>query len=75
MYRGTQFDSLSEGCMPDVTVSKMHACGRATPMRYKHLRCKSCEIYASIPSLVVLHKLASRRGNKARSSGYGFTSP
>ena len=49
--------------MPDVTASKMHACERATLMRYKHLRCKSCEIYASIPSLVVLHKLASRRAS------------
>jgi hypothetical protein len=26
MYAGTQFDSLSEGYMPDVTASKMHAC-------------------------------------------------
>ena len=48
MYRGTQFDGLSEGCMPDVAASKMHACERARSMRYKHLRCKSCEIYASI---------------------------
>jgi hypothetical protein len=39
MYRGTQFDGLSEGCMPDVTVSKMHACERATPMRYTLVRC------------------------------------
>ena len=47
MYRGTQFDGLSERWMLDVTASKMHACERATPMRYKHLRCKSCERYAS----------------------------
>jgi hypothetical protein len=34
--------------MPDVTASKMHACERAMSMRYKHLRCKSCETYAFI---------------------------
>ena len=48
MFVGTQFDSFSEGCMPDVTASKVHGCERAMSTRYKHLRCKSCETYASI---------------------------
>jgi len=41
-------DGLIGGMYPDVTASKMHACERATPMRYMRLRCKSCEISASI---------------------------